>query len=130
MEYYINLPQTTRAMTNGNNIAYSLMTYHGAANLKSLSSSDVKAQILNVTLQDGPVELQPASFRLTNARTDGGVLRVKIKSKILQLAFTTVCNTLFLELCPSYSNHPHAALDHICQFHINRKGNKVVSSLQ
>jgi hypothetical protein len=110
-------------MVNGNNVAYNLMTFHGAADLRTLSPANVKAQILDATLQDGPVELQPSSFGLTNARTSDAVLRVEIDSKILQLAFATVCNTLFLELCPGYSNQPHVALDHIRQVHINRKGN-------
>jgi hypothetical protein len=36
-EYYIKLPQTTRAMVNGNNVAYNLMTFHGAVDLRTLS---------------------------------------------------------------------------------------------
>jgi hypothetical protein len=117
-------------MTNGNNVAYNLMTFHGATDLCTLSPANVKAQILNATLQDGPVELQPASFGLTNARTNGTALRMEIKSKILGLAFSTVCHTLYLELCPGYSNQLHAALDHIHKVHINREGNQVVSSVQ
>jgi hypothetical protein len=105
-------------------------TFLGATDLCTLSPADVKAQILNATLQDGPVELQPASFGLTNARTNGTALQMEIKSKILRLAFSTVCHTLFLELCPGYSNQPHAALDHIRQVHIDRKGNQVVSLVQ
>ncbi len=128
-EYYIELPQMTRAMVNGNNVAYNSMTFHGAADLCTLSPAKVKAQILDATLQDGPVELQPASFGLTHACTTGEALRAKIDSKILCLAFTTVCNT-FLELCPGYSDQPHAALDHICQVHVDRKGNQVASSVQ
>jgi hypothetical protein len=99
-KHYLELPQTTRAMTNGNNDAYNLMTFHGAPNLHTLSPANVKAQILDATLQDSPVELQPASFGLRNSRTNGTALRMEIKSKILWLAFSTVCHTLFLELCP------------------------------
>jgi hypothetical protein len=32
-EYYIELLQTTRAMVNGNNVAFNLMTFYGAADL-------------------------------------------------------------------------------------------------
>jgi hypothetical protein len=73
-EYYIELPQTTWAMANGNDVAYSFMTYHGVNNLKTLSPEDVKARILNITLQDGPVDLQPADFGLTKSRTNGVTL--------------------------------------------------------
>jgi hypothetical protein len=117
-------------MTNGTGGGYSLMTFHGAADLHTLSPEDIKTQILGATLQDGPVELQPASFGLTNARTDGKSLQADINNKILQLAFRTVCHTLFLELCPGYSSQPHAALDYIRQVHTDREGNQVVSLVQ
>jgi hypothetical protein len=106
------------------------MTFQGAVDLRTLSPANVKAQILDAMLQDGPVELQPASFGLTNAPTTGEALRAKIDSKTLCLVFATFCTTLFLELCPGYSNQPHAALDHIRQVHIGRKGNQVASSVQ
>jgi hypothetical protein len=48
--YHLELPQITRAMTNGNNVAYNLMTFHGAADLRTLSPANVKAQILDATL--------------------------------------------------------------------------------
>jgi len=76
------------------------------------------------------VELQPASFGVTSARTDSLALRTEIESKILCLAYKTICSTLFIELCPGYSNQPHAALDHIHQVHSDRDGNPVVSSIQ
>ncbi len=118
-------------MVNGNNVAYNLMTFHSAADLSTLSPAEVKAQILDAMLQDGSVELQPASFGLMHARTTGEALQAEILTpRFLRLAFATVCNTLFLELCPGYSDQPHAALDHICQVHVDRKGNQVASSVQ
>jgi hypothetical protein len=129
-EYYLELPQTTRVMTNENRGAYNLMTFHGPDDLRTLSPADVKAQLLDKTLQDGPVELMPASFGLRTARTGGEALRTEIDQKILKLAFRTVCHTLFLELCPGYSTQPHAALDHIRQVHMDKDGNQVISSVQ
>ncbi len=130
VEYYIKLPQTSRAMVNGAGAGYNLVMYHGADDLRTLQSAGVQATILNLTLQDGPYDLQPASFNLTTTRTDSALLRSTIKGKILRLAYATICNTLFLKLCPGYSNQPHAALDHIRQVHYDRDGNHVVSSLQ
>ncbi len=129
-ECYLELPQTTRSRTNGVGNAYNLMTFHGPKDLCTLSPAKVKEQLLDKTLQDGPVELMPASFGLTTARTSGTALRTKIDQKILRLAFRTVCHTLFLEFCPGYSTQPHAVLDHICQVHMEREGNQVVSSVQ
>jgi hypothetical protein len=117
VEYYIKLPLTSRAMVNGTGAGYNLVMFHGADDLCTLQSAEVQATILDQTLQDGPYDLQPASFNLTIARTDGASLQSAIEGKILRLAYATVCNTLFLELCPGYSNQPHAALDHIRQVH-------------
>ncbi len=48
----------------------------------------------------------------------------------MQLSFSTVCNALFLELCPGYSSQPHAVIDHICQIHSDRNGNQVASTVE
>jgi hypothetical protein len=117
-------------MTNGSGTVYNLITFHGTADPPTLSEGGVQAEILDFALQDGPVELQPASFGATSARTDSLALRAEIKSKILHLAYKTFCNTLFIKLCPGYSNQPHAALDHICQVHSDCNSNPVVSSVQ
>jgi hypothetical protein len=130
MEYYLELPQTTRVMTNGNGNAYNLMTFHGPNDLCILSPANVKEQLLDKTLQDKPVELMPASFGLRTARTNGEALRTEINQKILKLAFPTVCHILFLQLCPGYSTQPHAELNDICQVHVDKDGNQVVSSVQ
>jgi hypothetical protein len=37
---------------------------------------------------------------------------------------------MFTELCPGYSNQPHAALEHIRQVHNDKDGNPVSSSVQ
>jgi len=69
IEYFIELPQTTRQMTNGAGNAYNLTTFHGTTDLCILTSQEIQAEILDYTLQDGPVELQAASFGATSART-------------------------------------------------------------
>ncbi len=130
VEYYVELPQASHAMLNGNNVAYNLVTFQGADGLCTLTMAQVQTTILDQTLQDGPYDLQPANFNLTMARMDGTALQSKIKGKILRLAYPTICNTLFLKLCPGYSNQPHAVLDHIHQVHMDRIGNQVVSTVQ
>ena len=60
-------------MNTGTNQAYNLTTWQGAANLKGMSCDEVKTAILDITLQDRPVDLQPAAFRLTTACTTGTV---------------------------------------------------------
>jgi hypothetical protein len=124
-DYYIELPQQTKALTTVRNQAYNLTTWQGGSNLKTMSCDDVKTYILYITLQDGPVYLQPAAFGLTSARTDGTVLGPTIDSKIMKLSYQTVCKTMFTELCPDYTDQPHAALDLIKQVSIDSNGNSV-----
>ena len=69
-EYYIELPKTSKPKTNGAGVAYNLTTCHGTADLRTLTEEEVRAEILNFALHDRPVELQPASFGVTSARTD------------------------------------------------------------
>ena len=74
IEYFIELPQTTRQMTNGVGNAYNLTTFHGTSDLITLDAQGVQREITNFTLQDGPVELQAASFGATSARTDSSAI--------------------------------------------------------
>jgi hypothetical protein len=72
-EYYIELPQTLRQLLNVTGTTYNLFI-------------------------DGPIDFWPARFNLSSAKTDSNKLRLDIRAKILRLAFSTVCNTLFLKL--------------------------------
>jgi hypothetical protein len=83
VEYYVELPQMSRAMVNGAGAGYNLVTFHGADDLCTLPLAQVQTSILDQTLQDGPYNLQPVNFNLTMARTDGMALQSKIKGKIL-----------------------------------------------
>ena len=73
-EYYIEFLQSTVSINMGTNQAYNLTTWHGAANFEGMSCEDVRNTILQITLQDGPVDLQPEAFGLTSACTKGTVL--------------------------------------------------------
>ena len=53
-EYYIELPQATKALNTGTSQAYNLTTWQGTANLKGMSWDNVITSILDITLQDGP----------------------------------------------------------------------------
>jgi hypothetical protein len=82
-EYFIELPQTTHQLTNGAGTAYNLTTFHGTADLCTLTSQEIQAEILDFTFQDEPAELQAASFGATSARTDSFAIRADIQEKIL-----------------------------------------------
>jgi hypothetical protein len=102
----------------------------GPSDLQTLSPQEVRAQILDLTIQGNPLDLLPPSFNVRSEWTDSITLQIEITQKILRLVSPTICNTLFMELCPGYSSQPHAALEHIHQVHTDAAGNQVVSTVQ
>ena len=128
--YYIELPLTLVGLTNGNNQRYTLLTWNGVNDLHTLTPAEVRAQILNLTLQSEPLDLLPPTFNVVSARTESASLKVDIDQKILKLACPTICGTLFTELCPGYSSQTHAALEHIRQVHLDSSGTQAVSTVQ
>ncbi len=127
--FYIDLPQTTRAMVNGVGNAYNLMMWHGADNLSTLSAKEVRTLILNPSLQDGPIALRKSDYNLTEANVDSKGIRKTIHAKILQLGFKQICSSIFQQLCPGYSDQLHAALKHIRQSAPGPDGQLVTASV-
>lgn len=66
-EYYIELPQGSCDLTNGNNQAYRLTTFLGPGDLRAIAAADFERDILAHTLQDGPIDLLSPTFNLTSA---------------------------------------------------------------
>ncbi len=129
VSYYIELPQSSRAMTNGAGGAYTLISFCGADDLRTLSPEDIKTQILDPVLQTGPVLLQASDFNLQMANTNSQDIALNIDGKILKLAWHQVCASIFNELCPNYSNQPQAAIEHIKQSYVDGEGNVVCTSV-
>jgi hypothetical protein len=102
----MELPQDTRAMTNGAGAAYTLVSFLGVDDLRTLTPEMVKTQILLPVHQDGPMMLAASDFNLTNADTDSVSIAAEIDGKIIKLAWHQICSSIFTELCPGYSNQP------------------------
>jgi hypothetical protein len=129
LQYYIELSQTTVPLVNGVGVNYNLTTWHGTADLLTLSGADVCGLILGVCLQDGPIALLQADFNLGEANINSNGLLKKLHTKILKLGFHQIAHSIFEQLCPGYSNQPHAALDHICQSATGPDGQVVTSTV-
>jgi hypothetical protein len=123
--YYIEFPQETCAMVNSNNGDYTLVSYLGPDDLRLLTPPKVKAQILNLCHQDGPVLFQASNFNLALANTDAHSFAIKNEQKILNIAWHQICTSIFNEICPEYSNQPQAALKHIKQSYQDANGNVI-----
>jgi hypothetical protein len=86
-------------------------------------------QILEPCLQDGPIALHPANFNLGNANMDTTAIMESIHAKISKLSFRQICASIFTQLCPNYSNQPHAALEHIQQMLTGPDGQSVTATV-
>ena len=126
----MELPQTTVQVNNNNGVPRALMTWHGAADLSTLTPAQVSAEILSPCLRDSPILLSTADFNLPGiVRTSNVVIKAEIKEKILRLAFQQNCHTLFRNLCPNYTDQPFTAVEVIKQSYVDSDGNRVSSSV-
>ncbi len=129
VEFYNELPQGSRDMTNGHSSPYRLTTYLGLDDICTMPPDVFLRDILGVTLQDGPINLLCPEFNLTAAKTDSMIIEAKINMKVIRLATPSVIDHLFNQLCSGYSKEPHAALNHIQQTYNDSNGNTVFSSV-
>ena len=90
-QYYLELPQSTLPLLNGAGTNYNLTTWHGAADLSTLSAHDVRLHIFDVVLQDGPIALLQADF--TPRFSSWVSIRLPTVS-FLNCALTTVINLM------------------------------------
>ena len=124
-EYYIQLPQSSQNLANGAGAAYTLTSWIGPADLRTMAAAEVQRDILGYTHQDGPYDLLAPSFNLTSCRTDSTAVYGELKSLVVRLASDTIHQTMFMELVPGYSIEPHNVLEHIWQCYVDADGNTV-----
>ncbi len=129
VKFYIKLPQSMHDMTNERTQPYCLMSWLSDADLRAMSDTNLTCDVLSHTLQDGPIDLLCPEFNLTSAKMDLTAIKAEISSKIICLATPSVLDSLFNQLCPGYSNEPHAALDHVRQTYNDSNGNTVFLSV-
>jgi hypothetical protein len=127
VSYYFEFPQSTHALTSSNGQAYTLVTYAGPENFRTLSPAYVQLQILAACMQDSPIILKASNFNLSSANTDAFEVGLEIECKIQQLAWPEICASVFHEVCPSHSDKPHAALEQICQTYKDCNGTLVTT---
>ena len=113
---YIDPPQTTRVMINGAGANYNLTTWHGISDFSTLTSAQVRADIL-LCLHDRRITLRAANVvNLNNVQIDDTSIIETIQAKILKLSFKQkICASVLQQLCPGHSDQPHAAIEHIRQ---------------
>ena len=121
--YYIELPQSTVVVNDGNNNPRNLRTWQGVADLRTLSVEEMGTHIISQTPQDCPVMLQEHDAYVTNARIDDSSAMEEITRAILKLFIPTIEKSIFKTLCPNYTNKPHAAVEGLQQTSYDDEGN-------
>ena len=118
-------------LTNERGNAYNLTTFLGADDLKTLSASEVKRDILDETHQDGPFDLLEPTFNTPcTCRTESSTVYSTLKTRVVTLVSDSVHQLLFSALVPGYSMEPHSVLEHIWQTSNDDKGLPVRMSAQ
>ncbi len=127
--FYIELPQTTVAMNNGAAvpIARNLTTFHGPDDLTTMSPAAFKTTILDNIDYPMPISLAAPAWNVNEANIDAVETRLDIERKYLTLGLETMEKAVFEELCPGYTNKPHAAVESITQVVTDADGNKVTT---
>ncbi len=116
-------------MTTTGGVAYNLTMWHGVADLALLTRDQVRTTVLEPSLQDGPILLSPADFNLDDANIGAVTVRKNIHPKILRLGLKQITASIFVQLCPGYSNQSHAVLKHIRQTLMGADSQPVTASI-
>ena len=123
--YYMELPQTTVPVTNANNVARNLTTFHGPSDLRTMSVEDIRRDILNAVYQDEPIDLIEPAFNLGTVRTESSDLKKRIGNMILRIAMKTIEMAIFGSICPNYSIEPQAAVESVFQTIKDKENNDI-----
>jgi hypothetical protein len=94
-----------------------------------MTAAEVLTEIVDPCLQMGPITLKNADFNLAAANIDTSKHRDLLNSKTLQLGFMQICAAMFKQLCPSYSDQPHAVIEHIRQSAPGPDGQLIVATV-
>ena len=121
--YYLELPQTTVEVQDGNDNPRQLTTFHGTSDLRTLTVQQMDDDILRLVPQDCPITLQQHDAFVTNARVDDSSAMEEINRAVLKLAIPTIEKAIFKSLCPNFTAKPHAAVEGLSQTTTDAEGN-------
>ena len=130
VDFYVELPQTSTAMINGAGGAYTLVTWAGTADIRTLDAAQTATTILDVTYQTNPGQIVAPVFGATSATLNQERAMTELESKILRVVLPAICKDVFLGVAPNYTGQPEAALEHVKQIISNASGEKVYRSVQ
>ena len=128
-QYYLELPQTSDEVLDGNGNPRQLVTWHGAADLRTLTVDQIRTDILDNVTYDVPIGLSESAFNVTNATIDEVSILEDTHKRILRMARKTVLKNVFEYLCPNYTARPQAAVENVWQMGTDKEGNTITVSI-
>ena len=67
-----------------------LTTWHGVADLRTLSVQEMKDDVIDPSPQDGPIDLLAAAFNVTTVSIDTEEIHTKMVNALLKLALSSL----------------------------------------
>ena len=123
--YHLELPQTSVDLANGAGIFRSLVTFHGVADLRTLSIDEIRTGILEEGPYDGPINPSAARDFSTEDTIDDEVCYETITKKIFCMGFEPVLKDLFDQLCPNFPTKPQAHVGRVNMTMVNADENMI-----
>lgn len=129
VSYYIELPQSIVPVLNAAPVpvARNLETFHGVDDLSTLTKAAFHTAVIDHIDFQCPIGLSSPAWNVNDATIDSVEIRQDIERKYLSLALGTIEQVVFEELCPGYTNKPHAAVESIYQITTDSEGNRTTT---
>jgi hypothetical protein len=123
LDFFIQLPQGTTTVLDGNSQEKTRTTYLGPKNIGAMTARDFKYIVLDVTGQELPATLVPPPYGQVIAELDTSIKDENIRNTITGRLSDYIVNEPFKALCPSLTNNPSDALAQVSQGYKDANGN-------
>ena len=124
--YYLELPQMNVDLENGVAVVRSLVNFHGTADLRTLSGSNLWTETLKRGPYNSPINLSIAHNFPTGATIDGEVIVENMTKKIFCMGFNPTLKALLNQPCHNYSDKLQDNVEQVSMSIIDPGRNNIV----
>jgi hypothetical protein len=128
--FYLQLPQDSITVQDHTGADLVLTTYHGPDDITSLSVEEVRTQILQRAAFAEPLQLTASAAFVSQATIDSTSAMEAMRDRVLKMALPTILREIFDTICPNYSAKPHAVIESIKQWTVDKDGNTKVQTIR
>ena len=127
--HYLKLLQTSVNFANGAGVVCSLVTFHGTADLHTLSVKELWTVIIEEGPYNCPIDLTTARNFPTEATIDDEICYENIIKKIFCMVLEPILKDLFDQLCLNFSTKPQAHVEEVNMIVVDSDGNSNVLTI-